>query len=85
MKVTLYSAGKAESRSIARFFKQHNVIYDFVTADKIQPRNAHLFRLGEMPVVEVDGRQFVNPNDDALAKILGLVPADDDESETRKD
>ena len=84
MKVTLYSAGKAESRSIARFFKQHDVVYDFVTPDKIQAKNTHLFKLGEMPFVEVDGRQFVNPNDDALAKILGLVP-DDDESETRKD
>lgn len=83
MKVTLYSAGKAESRSIARFFKQHNVVYDFVTPDKVQAKNTHLFKLGEMPVVEVDGRQFVNPNDDALAKILGLEP--EDESESRKD
>ncbi len=80
MKVTLYSAGKAESRSIARFFKQHNVIYDFVTADKIEAKNAHLFRLGEMPVVEVDGKQFVNPNDDALAKILGLPGEEDSDS-----
>lgn len=78
MKVTLYSAGKAESRSIARFFKQHNVIYDFISPDTIEAKNAHLFKLGEMPVVEVDGRQFVNPNDDALAKILGLIPDDDD-------
>lgn len=80
MKVTLYSAGKAESRSIARFFKQHNVLYDFVTPDKIQAKSAHLFRLGEMPVVEVDGKQFVNPNDDALAKILGLDPEDENEA-----
>lgn len=84
MKVTLYSAGKAESRSIARFFKQHNVVYDFVTPDKIQAKNTHLFKLGEMPVVEVDGRQFVNPNDDALARILG-IDAVDEESESRKD
>lgn len=83
MKVTLYSAGKAESRSIARFFNQHNVIYEFVSPDKIEAKNAHLFKLGEMPVVEVDGKQFVNPNDDALAKILGLIPEEDSESRER--
>ena len=81
MKVTLYSAGKAESKSIARFFKKHHVHYDFVRPDAIEPRNSHLFKLGEVPVVEVDGKQFVNPNDDALAKILGLDEDELDEAE----
>ncbi len=78
MKVTLYSAGKAESKSIARFFKRHNVHYHFISPDEIRPRNTHLFKLGEMPVVEVDGKQFVNPNDDALAKILGIDEEEDE-------
>ncbi len=76
MKVTLYSSIKAESGSIARFFKRHNVVYDFVAPDKIKAAKPHLFKLGEMPVVEVDGEVFVNPNDDALKKILHLEEGD---------
>ena len=76
MKITLYSTTKAESQSIARFFKSHNLTYEFVGSDKIKAVKSHLFKLGEMPVVEVDGKAYVNPNDDALRHILNIDEKD---------
>jgi alpha-acetolactate decarboxylase len=77
MKITLYSTTKAESQSIARFFTSHNLTYEFVGTDKVRAVKSHLFKLGEMPVVEVDGVAFVNPNDDALRHILNLDESDE--------
>ena len=54
---------------IAGFLNSHHVDHELVRPEDVP---SSTFRLGEVPAVEVDGRMFVDPNVDALKKILHI-------------
>ena len=61
----------SKSSLIQGFFSKHQVKYELVDPSEDGERPwVHNER--DLPAVEVDGRLFVNPNDDALKKILHL-------------
>lgn len=71
MTVKLYPDAKGEKCSaILRFFTQYKVQCELIRPEDMNV--SRLYRMGELPVVEVDGRLFVNPNYDALKKILRI-------------
>ena len=51
---------------IAGFLRQFRVDHEMVRAEEYK----HTHHLGSDPAVEVDGKMFVDPNVDALKKIL---------------
>lgn len=51
---------------IAGFLRQFRVEHEMVRPEEYK----HTHNLGSDPAVEVDGRMFVDPNIDALKKIL---------------
>ena len=59
----------ASSRRIAGFLDAHHVDHQLVAPEEISAAAAW-YRLGELSAVEVDGRLFVDPNEDALRKIF---------------
>jgi hypothetical protein len=70
MNVKLYPDTKGQCNAILRFFTKYKVQCELIRLENVNvPR---LYRVGELPVVEVDGRLFVNPNVDALKKILRI-------------
>jgi hypothetical protein len=56
---------------IAGFLSHFHVEHELVRPEDV-PTRGTTFRLGESPAVEVDGRLFVDPNEDALKKILHI-------------
>jgi len=59
---------KHKTSLIAGFLKQFRVAHEMVRPEEYTTRHTH--HLGSDPAVEVDGRLFVDPNVDALKKIL---------------
>ena len=59
---------KAKTSLIAGFLSRFKVQHELVRPEEY--KNA--IHLGIDPAVEVDGRLFVDPNEDALKKILDL-------------
>jgi hypothetical protein len=53
---------------IAGFLNQFRVAHEMVRPEEYK----NVFHLGSDPAVEVDGRFFVDPNVDALKKILNV-------------
>lgn len=53
---------------IAGFLRQFRVDHEMVRPEEYKGTNTH--HLGSDPAVEVDGKMFVDPNVDALKKIL---------------
>ncbi|HVS33036.1 MAG TPA: hypothetical protein VMS98_16440 [Thermoanaerobaculia bacterium] len=53
---------------IAGLLRQFKVAHELVKPEEYK----HGFHLGTDPAVEVDGRLFVDPNVDALKKILDI-------------
>jgi len=51
---------------IAGFLRQFRVDHEMVRPEEYK----HIHHLGSDPAVEVDGRLFVDPNEDALKKIF---------------
>ena len=68
MTVRFFPGSKRQKTSlVAGFLSQHHVDHELVRAEDIKSSTVHL---GTEPAVEVDGRLFVDPNVDALKKIL---------------
>lgn len=65
---------RQKSILIQGFFSRHHVVYELVDPTVNAPR-PWVRSVGDLPAVEVDGRLFINPNDDALRKILHLDTA----------
>jgi hypothetical protein len=57
---------KHKTSLIAGFLRQFRVVHEMVRPEEYK----HTHHLGSDPAVEVDGRLFVDPNVDALKKIL---------------
>ena len=72
MTVRYYPAREKKSGWIERFLHRHDVQHELVSIEEIARTPRALYGAGKVPAVEVDGRLFVNPNDDALRKILDL-------------
>ncbi len=68
MTVRFFPGAKSQkTRLIAGFLKEFKVDYELVHAEDT---TSHTFHLGTDPAVEVEGRMFVDPNEDALKKIF---------------
>ena len=68
MTVRFFPGSKQQKTSlIAGFLTQHHVDHELVRPEEFSSKTIHL---GTDPAVEVDGRMFVDPNVDALKKIL---------------
>lgn len=52
---------------IEGFLTRHHVAYELLDANQLDSKTFHL---GTDPAIEVDGRLFVDPNEDALKKIF---------------
>ena len=69
MTVRFFPGSKTQKTSlIAGFLSRFKVAHELVRPDETR----HTFHLGTDPAVEVDGRMFVDPNEDALKKILDV-------------
>jgi hypothetical protein len=58
---------KQKTSLIAGFLTKYHVDHEMVRPEEFASKTVHL---GTDPAVEVDGRLFVDPNVDALKKIL---------------
>jgi len=58
---------KHRSSLIVGFLTRHHVAYELLDANQVGSKTFHL---GTDPALEVDGRLFVDPNEDALKKIF---------------
>jgi len=68
MTVRFFPGSKRQKTSlIAGFLSRYHVDHELVRAEDVKSSTVHL---GTDPAVEVDGRLFVDPNVDALKKIL---------------
>ncbi len=71
MLVRFYPSRKREkSNALARFFRTQKIDYELVRTEELKRRGNRLYGGDGEPVVEIDGRVFVNPNEQALLKIL---------------
>jgi hypothetical protein len=71
MTVRIYPDAKGEkSNAILRFFRKYKITCELMRPEDMNV--ARTYRLGELAAVEVNGRLFVNPNDDALRKIVDM-------------
>lgn len=71
MVVRFYPSRKQEkSRALARFFATNHVEYELARAEELTATGKRLYGCSEEPVVEIDGKIFVNPNTQALLKAL---------------
>lgn len=67
MTVRFFPGSKKHKTSlVAGFLRQFRVEHEMVRAEEY----GHTHHLGTDPAIEVDGRLFVDPNEDALKKIL---------------
>ena len=62
---------KQKTTLIAGFLRQFRVDHELVQPDSMK----HTIHLGADPAIEVDGHLFVDPNEDALKKILHVEAA----------
>jgi hypothetical protein len=69
MTVKVYERSKGLSGWLTRFLTRNHVQHQLVSPEEVGVNRAHLRHLASV-AVEVDGRLFVNPNEDALKKIL---------------
>ena len=60
---------KHKTSLVAGFLRQFRVEHEMVRSEEYKGYAHHL---GSDPAVEVDGRMFVDPNVDALKKILNV-------------
>ncbi|HET7710635.1 MAG TPA: hypothetical protein VFL80_01760 [Thermoanaerobaculia bacterium] len=68
MTVRFFPGSKRQKTSlIAGFLKEFKIAHELVRAEEVKSNTIHL---GTDPAVEIDGRLFVDPNVDALKKIL---------------
>ncbi|HVR39575.1 MAG TPA: hypothetical protein VMU84_10810 [Thermoanaerobaculia bacterium] len=68
MTVRFFPGTKKQKTSlVAGFLTKFRVEHELVRPDQF---TAHTYHLGSDPALEVDGRLFVDPNLDALKKIL---------------
>jgi len=58
---------KQKTSLIEGFLTQHQVAHELARPEELTTK---AFHLGTDPAVEVDGRLFIDPNVDALKKIL---------------
>ncbi len=60
---------RAKSSLLAGFLDRFHVVHELARPEQYDSRTFHL---GTDPALEVDGKLFVDPNEEALKKILHL-------------
>lgn len=71
MVIRFYPSRKQEkSSALERFLTSEHVEYEMVLPSERRLEGTRLYGPPEEPVVEIDGRIFVNPNPQALRKYL---------------
>ncbi len=60
---------RAKTSLLAGFLDRFHVVHEMARPEQYHPRTFHL---GTDPALEVDGKLFVDPNEEALKKILHL-------------
>ena len=60
---------KQKTNLIQGFLRKYRVAHELARPEEFKSK---IFHMGTDPAVEVDGRLFVDPNEDALKKILHL-------------
>lgn len=76
MVIRFYPSRKHEkSSALERFLTSEHVEYEMVLPSELRMEGTRLYGPPEEPVVEIDGRIFVNPNPQALRKYLSTEPA----------
>lgn len=71
MVVRFYPSRKLEkSRALASFLALNHVEYELARPEELTTSGKRLYGASEEPVVEIDGKIFVNPNAQALLKAL---------------
>lgn len=71
MVIRFYPSQKREkSSALERFLTSQHVDYEMVLPGELRTEGTRLYGPPEEPVVEIDGRIFVNPNPQALRKYL---------------
>lgn len=58
------------SNWLQKFLDRYHVQHEALSSEDLGSSASYINRYGEAAAVEVDGRLFVNPNEDALKKIL---------------
>ena len=70
MNVRFFPGSRLQKTSlIAGFLDQNHVDHELVRPEDFKTKTFHL---GTDPAVEIDGRMFIDPNVDALKKILHI-------------
>ena len=70
MTVRFFPGSKKQKTSlILGFLSKYRVVHELARPEEF---NSKTFHMGTDPAVEVDERLFVDPNEDALKKILHL-------------
>jgi hypothetical protein len=70
MTVRFFPGSKRQKTSlIAGFLSRYHVDHELVRPEDVKASGS-IVHIGTDPAVEVDGRVFVDPNEDALKKIL---------------
>jgi hypothetical protein len=68
MTVRFFPGSRKQKTSLIQgFLSNHRVAHELARADEYHGKTFHL---GTDPAVEVDGHLFVDPNEEALKKIL---------------
>lgn len=76
MTVRFYPAKQGfKSRLIERFLSRYKVQHELIERNELSCGRNSLLDSGNVPAVEVDGRLFIDPNDDALRKIFAVDEA----------
>lgn len=71
MVVRFYPSRKQEkSRALASFLALNHIEYELARPEELSTSGTRLYGAAEEPVVEIDGKIFVNPNGQALLKAL---------------
>lgn len=66
---------REKSNALTRFLKTNHVEYELIRQDELLTRGTRLYGAAEEPVIEIDGKIFVNPNPQAIRKLLAADPA----------
>ena len=78
MHIRFYPSRKREKgNALALLLRDSRLDFELIRADELKGLGKRLYGAHEDPFVEIDGEIFVNPNPQALRKmLLGEIPAE---------
>lgn len=71
MHIRFYPSHKREkSKALALLLSDSRLDYELIRAEDLKVAGTRLYGAHEDPIIEIDGEIFVNPNPQALRKML---------------